>query len=265
MPVPSFVGAGSGTVVTTGTGTVTKTGCTAENLLAMHVYEDQVASENTRSNRVNVKALTGTANSDTIYQSGLSVGNPQVANHVIFLGRVMADGTCSWDITVGAAGADLTARIYEFSGVSIGYNIANVGENVGRQGGGQYQQTVGTNTTVTDPDVSSRDEMRLGVAFVAIRGSVTIDEFTGESGYNWTEAVAEYSHATGSGCTLQLQIADMTGIRDMVGSGTATISSAAWGVTGFALIPSSIPLPRILPDRSQFPKPRIRPRVPVEY
>lgn len=264
MPIPAFVGAGDGVSVLTGTGTVNKTGCTQDNFLVCHVYEDQVTSEQTRSNRVNVKALNGVGSADTIYQSGLSVGNAQVGNHIIYMGRVMAAGTCSWDITVGAAGADLSARIYEFSGVSVGYNDVNVAENMNGTSN-KYRQTAATSTSVTDPDVESRDEMRLAIALVATRGSVTIDAFTGETGYDWVEAVAEYSHAVGNGCTLQLQTADMTGIRLMSSAGAVTITSAPWGVVTFALIPSVIPYPPLGIDRSQFPKSKLRSATPVLY
>jgi hypothetical protein len=238
MPTPTFVGAGSGTVVTTGTGTVTKTGCKAGNLLILDLYEDQAAQERTRSNRVNIEALNGVDNADTIYQSGLSVGNPQIGNYTLFMGRVMADGTCSWDVTVGASGADLSGLIYEFSGVSTGTTITQVGENVGGSGGGSWRQLADTDTDLLAPDVVTSGNRELAVAFVHLRGAQSLGDFTGETGGDWTEAVAEYSHSTGNGATLQLQTASMLTAGTLTG-GTITITSASWGVVALALIPSS--------------------------
>jgi hypothetical protein len=204
----------------------------------LHVYEDQLASENSRSNRVNIEALNGVDNADSLYQSGLSVGSgPQVGNHVLFCGRVMADGTCSWDITVGAAGADLTSRIYEFSGVNTGPSIDKIGENLGGSGGGRYRQVAGTNTTPGDAAVVTSGGRELALAFVLLQGQQSIGNFTGETGGDWAE-VAEYSHTTGTGCTMQLQTAEMLAPGTIDG-GTMTITSAPWGVLGLALFPAN--------------------------
>jgi hypothetical protein len=248
VPIPLFVGAGSGTVVTTGTGTVSKTSCTAGNLLILHVYEDQTASENTRSNRVNVEALNGVDNADALYQSGLQTGSPQVGGYVIFMGRVMANGTCSWDITVGASGGDLSGRIYEFSGVSTGTQIANVGENVGGSAGGRYRSTANTTTSVVQGQVIPSGPKRLGLALVSMRGAVTIDAFTGTSGGTWVEPVAEYSHSTGNGATMQIQTVDIND-QTTIQNGTATITSSSWGCFTLALIPEN---PNDLPPVAWF-------------
>jgi hypothetical protein len=235
--VVEFVGAGSGSVITTGTGTVTKTGCIAGNLLLVHLYEDNVAQQWVRSNRVNIEALNGVDNADTLYQTGVSVGVAQVGNHAVISGRVMADGTCSSDYTVGAAGGDITARIYEFSGVVLGTTNLTIGENVGGSGGGLYRGVAGTSTTPGDADVVTGGVSRLALNFLIIQGAQAVGDWTSETGGDWTEAIAEYTHSTGNGATMQLQTASMP-TAGTISGGVMTITSAPWGVMGFALIPA---------------------------
>lgn len=239
MSTPAFVGAGTGAVITTGTGTVTKTDCVMGNVLFLHLYEDNASQQWTRSNRVNVEAPNGVDNADNIYQSGLAVGNPQVGNHALLVGRVMANGTCSWDLTVGAAGGDISARIYEFTGVNSGRTFAEIAENVGGSGGGRYINVSATNTNLGDAAVVTGLARELALNFVVLQGSQALGNLTGETGGDWTEAVAEYSHATGNGCTLQLQTGEML-TAGTIDGGTMAIASAPWAVVGIALRPEVV-------------------------
>lgn len=223
MAVPTFVGAGTGAERTTaGTFTVSKTGCTAGNVVCfdMKVQAD-TGDWGGFSNRVNVQDFSGVGGALDFVEN---TGNRQWA-----WGRVTANGTVSADLTVGASGEDIAARIYEFSGVTTATTPAGVLQH----GGGLDSETAGTSTTVSAPDVTTLGADRLACAFVAIRAVRTIGSFTGETGGDWTEAVAEYQGTT---ITLQLQTASLASAGTITG-GSISITSANWQVFGTSLIP----------------------------
>lgn len=235
MAVPSFVGAGAGAVATTGTGTVSKTGCTAGNLLvAQLVIRGNNEDWSALTNAVNVRGLTGTLNSWTLIQQGLGIGSfADLA--AVFCARVAADGTCSGDFTVGASGEDLFARIYEFTDASVGTTVDTVFEN-GSQAGGGYFSTSATNTSIEDTAVTTNGPSRLALQFVATASNQTLGDFTGETGGDWSEAVDQFNSATGATATLQLQTAVMAAAGVINGGAIAT-ASVAWGTYGLALRP----------------------------
>jgi hypothetical protein len=235
MPI-TYVGAGAGAErLITGTGTVSKTGCKAGNIIFFHGFMGADSGQDGFTNFVNAQGLNGTPGAMDVISNAV--------NRQVFIGRVTADGTVSADMSVGAAGDDFAARIYEFTGVSTGASIGTVAENVNSELG------FAIGTTVTAPDVTTLGANRLALNFVNLRTAQTLGDFTGESGGDWTE-VAEYVATT---MTLQLQTAVLTSPGTITG-GTQTVSSTYWITCAAAIIAS--PFTGLL-DYTNFPKPKL--------
>ncbi len=218
--LPAFVGAGAGVEqLVDGTVTVSKTGCTAGNLLMLADFDNADAGGGSWANfstSVNIENLAGVTPGSTTWVN--------TSPKQIFMGRVVADGTVSRDHTA-AGGVATIARIYEFSGVSPGVNTTEVWEASGESG-------PSTNTTILDRGVTTLGLHRLAFQLVNVRSSQVLPAFTGETGGDWTEA-AQFNGTT---LSQQLQIAPMTNVGTIDG-GSATIVSAYWSVLGLALIP----------------------------
>src|SRR5262249_39018220 len=144
---------------------------------------------------------------------------------------------CSVDMTVGASGNDLFLRLYEFSGASLGVTAGAVLEPAV----GAAVAEAATNTTVLDASVTTTARDRLALQFVGLASNQAVGDFTGETGGDWVEAVAEFSSASGATATLQLQTSAIAGAGTIDG-GTMTITSVAWGVLGIAILPNEIGL-----------------------
>lgn len=228
MAVPTFVGAGSGVTITTGTATVSKTGCTANNLIFLHFISDGTAQDYSRGNRVNMLNLAGNVGDDNLI-NGAGIGLTAVSTHNIFVTRVTADGTCSVDLTVGASGEDLFARLYEFSLVFAGTTLNQIRE-------AQSDVSANATTTLDNTPVTTTASDRLACNFIGVNSTTSVASFTGETGGDWTMAVTEYQGGGTIG-TIALQTAAMPTVGTITG-GTATITSGATGNVGFALIPS---------------------------
>lgn len=245
MAVPSYVGAGTGVVIETGTGTVSKTGCTSGNVLLVHLLERGTTGDYGRGNYSNINNLLGAAGINPI-ALGRDIGVGGTSKHALFAGRASASATCSLDFTVGASGNDLFVRMYEFSGAFAG----NADDGVGllENNGATLESDANTSTTVNDRACITTGADRLALQFVGIDANVAIAAFTGMSGGTWAEATAEYAEATGATATLQLQTAEMASAGTIDG-GSTTISSAGYGVLSTALIPDTTsggPSPRTL-------------------
>lgn len=228
MALPSFVGAGAGAEgLIAGAFTVSKTGCIAGNIVMAAMYVNGVTADwGGWGSIVNIKRLDGVVNSTT--------GIVNNTDTQIRIGRVMVDGTVSGNLTVGASGEDIVGRIYEFQDVTItATTLATVIEN----GVLQWDDLFGTSATVADLGVTTNAADRLALNFVHLRSAQAIANFTGETGGDWTEVVAEY---VGTTLTLQLQTATMAS-KGVIDGGTATITSSDWHTYGTALIPESVP------------------------
>lgn len=238
MAVPVFAGAGSGAAVLTGTGTVSKTGCIAGNLLLIQFFVRGTTEDwSAFSNVVNIEGIDGTDNATT---------GVVAAQYGVFIGRVMANGTCSGDATVGASGEDIFMRMYEFSGASAGASVASVLEN----GVGITDTSSAISTDVGDAPLTTNGGDRLGLNFVYLNNNQAIGSFTGETGGDWTEAVAEYQEATGATATLQLQTTAMPSAGSIDGGAVTIGTSIEWVSRSTAIIPASGAPPTLLVTRS---------------
>lgn len=238
MP-PAYVGAGAGTVITTGTGTVSKTSCVAGNLILIHFMVAGVSEDYSAPASVNLSDFTGAAGYHAV-RTGSGIGSPETRKAGLLAARATANGTCSFDFTVGASGEDIFARMYEVSDENTGTTVAEVLE----EGASTSDAAAGTGTTVaTTNDFTTNGSDRLGLQLVSAAVNTTITEFSGEGGgIDFTEALAEYSEAGGVTGTLSLQIANITNAVSNLNTGTATLgASTGWNVIYLAVIPSTAP------------------------
>ncbi len=244
MAAPAFVQASAGTVVTTGTSTMSLTGCTAGNVVFKVWVSDGATSDSGIGAHVNTLRISDGVADDADFFQEVPLG-ASVAYLIAFVGRVQANGTVSCDLSVGASGADLFGRIYEFSGVAatLGAFASLV---ISEDGVDYYNSTGGTGTTITMGNITANDIDRLGVTFVAVNANQALAAATGETGGDWIEPVEEFASATGTAATQGVQTADLSA-GGTISGGTITISSAAWATLGFALIPTSAigPSPQI--------------------
>lgn len=141
-----------------------------------------------------------------------------------------SDGTESGTITITIGGsACKIARMYAFRNVALSNFVE----------GANY--TTGTSATIYAPSVTTTTPSALAVAFVFINYNNQVGSFTGETGGDWIEAVAEYRTGVGGRGCIQLQTAVMSNPRTISG-GSYTMSRAdPWGVRAFALKPNPIP------------------------
>lgn len=233
MAAPAFVQASAGTVITTGTGTPSLTGCVAGNLIIAVMVADGTGADWSIGTFVNVEMLNGTDSDMDAIAYDQAIGAPS-AHYSVFIGRVMANGTVSFQVSVGGSGNDLFARIYEFSGVSVGTTLASVIEN----SASTFDVASGTGTTISDVAVVTNNTDRLALQFISVDANQALAAFTGETGGDWAEPVAEFASASGTAATTGLQTATIAAAGTING-GTITIGSAGWGIMGFALIPSA--------------------------
>jgi len=133
-------------------------------------------------------------------------------------------GTLAVNITGG--GSQTIARMYRFTGNAT----SSYYEGLSNSGVGD------ASATVTDAGVTTLGADRLACNFVATSGDTAIGNFTGETGGDWTEAVAEFS-VTGDG-QVQLQTAAMP-TTGTINGGTLTSGGGQYLVFGLALTPGT--------------------------
>lgn len=237
MPAANFVQAGSGTAILTGSGTVSMTGATAGNLVAIHlVARGTTVDWSAFSSITNLSDLAGTANAVSWIVNGITVSTTLDCG--IALARVTANGTVSADATVGASGEDLFLRMYEFQGEAQGTTVATVVE----AGAGTYDTGSGTSTSsIGGAGFTTNDVDRLVLQFVALSTNTTTSDYTGETGIDLAEAVAEFSSASGATATLQLQTGAMPSAGTFAPGNFTAGAATDFLVLGTAIIPDTTP------------------------
>lgn len=156
--------------------------------------------------------------------SGPHVIETTIARHWVF-GKV-ADGTEDGATAAFGSPAVTTqraARIYSFSGRVSG-DISLLCQGFSHQ------------SHATDPQMPTVTTVRAGalaVALVAQNDNNATGNATGESGGDWTEAVAEYTVALTPGLTIQLQTCTPTSNPGTVSGGSVSTTNDPCGVIGF--------------------------------
>lgn len=137
-----------------------------------------------------------------------------------------ADGTESGNLSVGvqAQGAGTFARMYRVTGDAAG--------EWGFEGGGT---TNGNDNSAEMPSVTTTGVDRLAVNFLAVEDDNSVGSATGESGGNWTEAVAEFTTTVGNDACLQLQTAGLASAGTISGGSTTISASDPWVCRAFAV------------------------------
>ena len=244
MTVPVLIQAGAG-VEGADNSTISILGCKEGNILVLQTFNPGDGTQFVFADTlVNCTGLPGL--SSLGHPSTTPVGSPTLGNTDYFLGKVTADGTCSVKVQLtGAATNPVYARFYELAQV---YKSNRWQDIVDDSAGGE----VGTSTTITDENITTTGRVPTGsclaIQLVAVNAALAVSPFTGETGGDWIEAVAPF---TGSAGTLQIQTSTIP-LAATIDGGTMTISpSTAWGVLGFALLPSVDPIPPIsIPTRA---------------
>ena len=139
----------------------------------------------------------------------------------------IADGseTGNLNVTVDSGNILKMGRMYLFN---------NTDSSNFTEGGGFGS---GTANTISAQSVITTGIERLAVSFVFVDDDNALDPFTGESGGDWTEGVAEYTTTSGADGAMGLQIATMA-TAGTISGGTDTMgASDTWGVRAFALKP----------------------------
>lgn len=173
-----------------------------------------------------------------------------IARHWVF-GKI-ADGTEDGAAVAFGAPAVTTqraARIYSYSGRVSG-TIAQIVN-------GFVHQSHATDPQM--PTVTTTKTGALAVALVAQNDNNTSTSATGETGGDWTEAVAEYVAALTPGLQLQMQTCVPTGDPGTVTGGTVATTNDPCGVIGFQIMPSEDVPALECADIWPAPRPRASP------
>lgn len=210
---PSFVAAGAGNATTGGAGDIAvafPAGLANGDLLMAHLA-------------VGVTSAT----LDTVPAGWtLSFGpDTQSAGQKQWIYTKVSDGTETGSETwsTSATTVCFAGRMYAFRDVD-----ASISE-----GGGQTGNTAGP---VTHVDVVTTGPYRLAVCLVAVANDAALGDLAGETGGDWTEAVAEFTTTVSTDAALGLQTAAMASAGTITG-GSVAISSGAWMTRTFALLP----------------------------
>jgi len=235
----AFVKATAGATDATGAWTYTVDApAAAGNLIIVQVLQDAVSATSaiTITSATNVENLGGTDNVFTVLSAaGSNVGNVAAGYQYIFFGRSL--NTSAIVITGGNSTTDdIYVRAYEFSGVSAGTTLATVIEN---STAGSFVNGAATNTSCLDTGVTTLGPNRVACNFVALTDdAMGLAAFAGMTGGTWALPVSIYEVSTGTDGTLGLNTATIASAGTING-GSDAISSIAWGVIGFALIPAA--------------------------
>ena len=227
MAAPTFVAASTGATDAGGAWTAT---ChapgAAGRIIILQVLQDDVNIGDATPGSVTVTSITNAENlagTDNVltfigeFQTGLASGIN--GYQLLWIGRSLST---SAPVVTGANSStnDVYWRFYEFQDGNTGTTLAAVIEN-GSAGATTTSQD--TSVTASDASVQTLGADRLALNFVAVDDDNAIAVFTGESGGDWTEAVAEYADGTGTDGAIQLQIAAMASAGTIDG-GTASIT-----------------------------------------
>ncbi len=141
-----------------------------------------------------------------------------------------SNGTETGNLTVTTnATAQCRARMFSFRDVTTAATIYEGADSA-----------AGTVDIVSDVGVTTTGTERLAVNITYGADDRNFASFTGETGGDWTQAVAEYATATGTpDGTIDLQVATMATAGTINGGATLDLGTGFnWIVRGFALLPA---------------------------
>lgn len=149
----------------------------------------------------------------SVIQTAIGAGSTTTGRHWIFGKKSEGNETGNLTVEFGTdAAVCKTARMYYFRNVDV----------VTPYEGGVTSKGTGTTVSATSLTTSGTD--RLGLHFLYVTDDNAVASFTGESGGDWTEAVAEYTTTLGSDTCVQLQTAGLAAATTISG-GTLTMAA----------------------------------------
>lgn len=241
MTVPTFVGSSTGAVVTTTAATAHAITAAIGDLIIWQILTDGAGGQPTITSPSNISTVdgrtSGLANSDFLVPSQL---NPASHFHHLYAG--WAIGTTP-SLTFTTGGADMYIRAHRFSGLFFGSHINAIIENLQGTGGRPTGHTTGTTNTINAPTVETSGPDRLGVCFIACNDDNPVAAFTGETGGDWTEPVAEFASATGTDGMTSINTATLSSAGTISGGSITMAASDNWSCVAFALIPNDMQVP----------------------
>lgn len=206
-------------------------------LLILQIVQDgaSAAAVAVTSVGAGISNLAGTTSAITTLCTDQPIGSATAAFQHLYIGRMMNNATAGLISGSNSATDDIYMNIYCITDASLGTTLATVIEN---STAGSFVNGAGTSASVLDTGVTTLGPDRLACNFVGINDDASgLASFAGETGGDWTlEAI--YETATGTDATAALMTAPMVSAGTING-GSDAITSLAWGVIGFALIPVS--------------------------
>lgn len=240
MAAPTFIDAGTGVVIATGSATVSAaSGGVADDLLILQVLQDGTTASAVSIAPVSsrVENLAGTDAAMTLVtDSPFSVGSPQAALQHLWIGRAVA--TLLPQVNVTTTGDDLYCRLYRFRDANLGTTLGAVIENATA---GTATNGANTSTSVLDTAVTTLGADRLACNFIAVNddNEAELTAMVGMTGGTWAYPVAAFGSATGTDGAVALVTAAMASAGTIDG-GSDAITIDGWGVVGFALIGTTV-------------------------
>ncbi len=187
---------------------------------------------NLQNNDLILLQVTLTSNNKIVTvpsQFTLLYGPDSIGNNNQWIYYKFSDGTETGTISVSTNGNEyIMARMYAFRNVAT----TNFYES-GSSGSG-------SSNTIYAQSVIITDQNAMPVSFVYVAGANNLGSFTGETGGDWEEQVAEFisTSGDGSGC-LQLQTASMLSVGTISGGSYTMAQSDPWIIRAFALKPKA--------------------------
>lgn len=163
----------------------------------------------------------------TLLDGPRSLSTPATNGRVWTYGKVAVGSDAAPAFGTQAVTTPRRGRVYRFTGV-LSDTVSNIV--------GAFNFETGTSAAVSDVGVATGADAfdYLACQLVAIAENPTIGDFTGETGGNWTEAVAEYTGTTGTPDTLLQLQTSVVSPSTTINGGTVTPSTTnPWGVVGF--------------------------------
>ena len=228
MAAPAYAAAGAGDAVDGGASSTVNpaypSGIVAGDLLLLQV----AMTEQGEPWNVNVPSGWTELHAD---ENGGAAGND--IRQEIFAKSASGSESGTLAVTMVAGGADgpFMARMYRVTGWLNDATMANNFEGAA--------VTSGTSTTISAPSVTTVGAERLCVAFVAVSDDNALDAFTGETGGDWTEAVAEFTTLAATDGALGLQIATLATATTISGGTDTMAASDGWVCRAFAIKPAA--------------------------
>jgi len=209
LSMPAFIAAGAGGYEAPVSGTLQvpyPASIIAGQFLLLHVVAQDASP------------TISTPSGWTLIDSNSSVGGTLSS---VFYKRASGSESGNLDVTV-TAGTRCGGRIYQFT------------RGTGTEATGSTAETA-SDSDITIQNVTTLGKLRLACQCLWVQNNTTMADISGESGANYTEAVAEYSN---TGLTIGLQTAAVTSATAITG-GTCAIGAATSNkiAHGFAIKP----------------------------